>query len=493
MLYFASEKLGPHSSRTPEGYLLYEGTPISRIGVMLYGPGETEIKPGRDGVVRITRLPEDVFAPESIASFNGKSVVNDHPDDLVSPKDWRQLTCGTVLNPRRGLGIMDNFLVADLLITDAEAIDAVLSGKREVSCGYSAEYEETGEGAGRQYNIFGNHVALVDSGRCGSQCSIKDHKMAAKPKTKQSVRDRILKAFATRDEAELESAMDDLTTPENPAGGEPKSEGTHVHIHMGEPSNTTKPEGGLPGTGEARTEGAVAGAGGEGGKGEGMDEEPGDLPARCAALEKSHGEMKAMHDAMNERLTNIEGMLKAREEKPAEGTGDNTGIEGEMKAEAPPGTGDEMLKMAKDSAYFADSFTQTLAAAEILAPGIELPKYQRDAAPKATYDAICKLRRAALAAASVAPHARDVVQKLAGVTLDDGQALDVPSMSCAAVRSMFLQASRFVADANRARASTFDVAIAAMSARHEGAVAPTKIADVNARNAEFWAKQTATV
>src|ERR1700726_2218391 len=147
---------------TPEGYLVIYDTPIARTGVMLYGPGETPIEPGPGGVVKIDRHPEDVFRPETMASFAGKPVVNEHPSENVTPENWNALAVGIVMNVRRGTGVEDDLLVADLQITNADAISAVRTGKREVSCGYDADYIQTGPGEGYQTEIVGNHLALVE-------------------------------------------------------------------------------------------------------------------------------------------------------------------------------------------------------------------------------------------------------------------------------------------------------------------------------------------
>ncbi len=80
--------------------------------------------------------------------------------------------------------IEDDILLADLLITDKAAIESVRAGLREVSCGYDADYEQIEPGRGRQRNIIGNHVALVEKGRCGSRCAIGDKDMPTQAKKK---------------------------------------------------------------------------------------------------------------------------------------------------------------------------------------------------------------------------------------------------------------------------------------------------------------------
>lgn len=56
---------------TPEGYLRLHAT-IARTGVQHYSNGDGSIR-------REYRAPEDVALPESLASFAGKSVTDEHP------------------------------------------------------------------------------------------------------------------------------------------------------------------------------------------------------------------------------------------------------------------------------------------------------------------------------------------------------------------------------------------------------------------------------
>lgn len=180
--FYTEHQLGEKQAMTPEGFLVCYDVPISRTGQLTYVQGELQdsngddvVEAGRDGVILIDRAAEEVFKPESVASFAGKPVTNDHPSEDVKPSNWSRLAKGVVQNPRQGQGELSNFVVADLLITDPQAIEDVRNGKREVSCGYDAEYDQVAPGRGVQRNIIGNHVALVERGRCGPSCSIGDH------------------------------------------------------------------------------------------------------------------------------------------------------------------------------------------------------------------------------------------------------------------------------------------------------------------------------
>lgn len=175
MRFYTTERLGPNRSLTPEGYLLIKDVPLARTGTQVYGPGEVPVEPGPDGRILIERDPEEVFRPETVASFNLKPLVNDHPTEDVVPGNWRDLAIGVVHDPRRGEGLMDDFMVGDVLVTCPDAIEAIKANRlREISCGYDADYTQTGPGRGKQHNIIGNHVALVEAGRCGPRCAIGD-------------------------------------------------------------------------------------------------------------------------------------------------------------------------------------------------------------------------------------------------------------------------------------------------------------------------------
>jgi hypothetical protein len=209
--YYSIAKLSERISETPEGFLVCEAVPITRAGDLLYSPFETPVTPGKGNTV-ISRTVEDIHDPATIASFEGKPVTINHPEDFVTPDNWRELAVGVVQNVRPGDGEDADKLLADLLITDYEAISAV-KGKRlrEVSCGYEAEYVEIAPGRGRQENIIGNHVALVAAGRCGSECAIFDH-APKKEKPPMTMKQKIMGIFG--------KALDEAMPEEAPAADE---------------------------------------------------------------------------------------------------------------------------------------------------------------------------------------------------------------------------------------------------------------------------------
>jgi hypothetical protein len=141
---------------------------------MPYEVDGSEQDAASDGYVHVQRDESEVFSPRAMSSFEGAPVTMGHPEGAVSPENWRQLSVGHAQNIRRD----GNHLVADLLITDEEAINAIRNkGWRSTSAGYDAAYETIGRGQMRQRNIVGNHVAILspaEDARCGDACMIGD-------------------------------------------------------------------------------------------------------------------------------------------------------------------------------------------------------------------------------------------------------------------------------------------------------------------------------
>jgi len=217
--FYTVSKIGKTREITPEGYLLCRDVALARTGTLLYGDGEIPVEPDNTGLIVVTRGDDDLFRPETMASAEGKPITNDHPDDWVKPENWKELCCGVGQNIRRGEGLEDNLLIGDLLVTDKQAIEDVMNGKVEISLGYDTDYLQLEKGKATQSNIVINHIALVEKGRNGNRCAIKDSKIMTK-KTKTPWYQALLKAKRTVDEALKEAKEteddDDLTKDDEP-------------------------------------------------------------------------------------------------------------------------------------------------------------------------------------------------------------------------------------------------------------------------------------
>jgi hypothetical protein len=116
------------------------------------------------------RHADEVFAPDSMASWVGAPVTIGHPGE-VTAENVRTLAVGYVKSVTRDRSTKDEEHVrAELVIFDAHASDRVNAGELvELSAGYSTEVVD-----GCQTLIRVNHVALLPSGeaRCGPTCAI---------------------------------------------------------------------------------------------------------------------------------------------------------------------------------------------------------------------------------------------------------------------------------------------------------------------------------
>lgn len=150
---------------TREGYLKDEPI-VTSVGIFEYL--------NDDGTKRRElRLPEEVFDPASLASYEGKPIIITHDAGEVDKNNVQQEIIGTILSP----GIQDGEDVrARIVIHNTDAMKR--SGLKELSLGYSLDLDETpGVWNGQPYdaiqrNIRINHLALVESARAGDQARL---------------------------------------------------------------------------------------------------------------------------------------------------------------------------------------------------------------------------------------------------------------------------------------------------------------------------------
>lgn len=129
-----------------------------------------------DGSVRREYRPADeVFHPDSLASFVGAALTIGHPDK-VTPKTWAKDSVGFVPNvpERTKLNDGHEYAVTTVHVTRDDALTQVDGGDlEELSAGYTADFDPTpgrdpitGDAYdGVQRNIRLNHVALLPLGK----------------------------------------------------------------------------------------------------------------------------------------------------------------------------------------------------------------------------------------------------------------------------------------------------------------------------------------
>lgn len=159
----------------PNGWAKADGF-LGRSGLLTYYRG------GKPWVEY--RPPEEAFNADSLDSFSGVPLTNGHPPPnphiggarLLDAENTREHAVGHVVGTPRQDGEM---VRADILITDAAAIEDLRRGRAQLSCGYLADVDPTpGTINGQHYdaiqrNVRGNHVALVGEGRAGPAARIR--------------------------------------------------------------------------------------------------------------------------------------------------------------------------------------------------------------------------------------------------------------------------------------------------------------------------------
>lgn len=180
MKFLSKVKLSNRRYKTPEGYLVCVDSIIARTGKQEYLKSEVFQDSNDDSVIQIDRPKSEVLSPSTIASFENKPLVDEHPDEDVNVDNYRDYAIGFARDVRASKLNDVDILIANLIFTDPEAIAEIESGeKTELSCGYDCDILGEGDNL-YQANIRGNHIALCKAGRAGiariQDSKIKDSK-----------------------------------------------------------------------------------------------------------------------------------------------------------------------------------------------------------------------------------------------------------------------------------------------------------------------------
>ena len=157
----------PKVYRTSEGYI--KGTAIvTRTGIFKYVDNQ--------GNIRLElRHPEDVLEEDSLESLKQIPITVEHPTVLVHSSNVKQLGVGLT---GETVKVDGENIKTTVTITSIDGVEAINSGKEELSLGYTLDLEEE-EGiyngqpyTHRQKNIRYNHLAIVERGRAGANARL---------------------------------------------------------------------------------------------------------------------------------------------------------------------------------------------------------------------------------------------------------------------------------------------------------------------------------
>lgn len=161
------------------GYWYIKKNPISKEGVFPY-LGHTisdDCEPNK--IYKVYRPASTL--KDSVETWDNppKPFIDDHEmlGEGFTAVDDRPVQ-GIIYNPVFENGV----LYADIAVYSEDLKSNIENGKKELSLGYFCKYKkERGVFNGEvydyvQYDMVGNHIALVDAGRCGSDVKVFDHK-----------------------------------------------------------------------------------------------------------------------------------------------------------------------------------------------------------------------------------------------------------------------------------------------------------------------------
>lgn len=220
---------------------------------------------------------------------------------------------------------------------------------------------------------------------------------------KRTVWDRLVTAFKANDEAAFQEELE-------AAKGE--NEGQHIHVHVNGQPEAEEPK-----------------------KDEADPTEPDDWKAR----------MEAAIAAIAEQVAKMQGAERAEAEETLKDEDPDSEEEkeekSEVKDEKPEDEDKDEKKPVMDAAVLNEQFRDTISRAEILAPGLSLPKFDAKA-PRLMVDAMCQLRVKALSAAFDNEAMRPHVAAIAGAKPD------FKKMTCDQAALVFRGASELAKVAN---------------------------------------------
>lgn len=161
------------------GYWEIKHNPISKVGVFPYLGRSISDECEPDKIYYVYRPAETLIKSVETWDNPPKPFINDHEmlGEGFSKIDDRPVQ-GVIHNP-----VFENdVLYADLSVYSESLKDSIEKGKKELSLGYFCKYKkEKGVYKGQTYDyvqedMVGNHIALVDNGRCGSDVKVFDSK-----------------------------------------------------------------------------------------------------------------------------------------------------------------------------------------------------------------------------------------------------------------------------------------------------------------------------
>lgn len=165
--YAYQVRLSEHIAETDTGALLCTQAIMCRSGDQEYFRKDLGLEGRGDDLVSVYRPPEEVLDPVFIATLPGRPVTEGHPSmGLVNTMNHSWYAKGVILSATRGPDIDGEVtLIGDLVLFDADLIERVKAGLRELSVGYTYTLKDDPKHGLTMTTYRANHLAVVSAGR----------------------------------------------------------------------------------------------------------------------------------------------------------------------------------------------------------------------------------------------------------------------------------------------------------------------------------------
>ena len=161
----------------PNLFFEVKDNPLSLVGVFPY-LGASIGAPDPNKIYMVYRPAEELSSEACINSFKLKPWINDHT--MLGAQGTPAEKVGVQGVIGENVYFKDNTLFGNIVVFSTSMAGLIDQGKKELSCGYTCRYEFV-EGVFNgerfdaiQRDIRGNHLALVDDGRMGSEVAVLD-------------------------------------------------------------------------------------------------------------------------------------------------------------------------------------------------------------------------------------------------------------------------------------------------------------------------------
>ncbi len=152
--------------------------PITKVGVFPYLGKQISSDCEPNKIYWVLRPKEELFKKETLDSLKLIPLVNEH--EMLGKDCTPAEEKGIEGILGENVSHNDDTIFSDIKIFSEDMKDKIKGGKKELSLGYWCDYEkQSGTYNGQRYdyiqkNIIGNHLALVDKGRMGSDVRVYD-------------------------------------------------------------------------------------------------------------------------------------------------------------------------------------------------------------------------------------------------------------------------------------------------------------------------------